>query len=175
MPNQPPPAAPAPWQARLLARLVAAIYGITETLIPIVQAIATTPGRPWQQRTRLQARFWTIIRAFIALPLRIQPGTLSANPVFAPPRPKTRTNPAQAPAAPKPTTPPRPRSPGMTPRQLAQRLAFLLLQLERLAMEAGTTLTAAYHHHAARARTIAGCHALPSQSLSPQTTWERSG
>lgn len=159
-------------QARLLARLIAAIYGITETLIPIVQAIATKPGRPWQQRTRLQARFWVIIRALLALPLRIEPGILSNNPTFAPPRPKTLLTPAQSPPTPKPTAHPRTTPPGMTPRQLAQRLLILLVQLERLAIEAGIALTAPLHRHAAQARAIAGCNALPPQ---PQSSWESTG
>jgi hypothetical protein len=187
MTNQAPPATRPHLQARLLARLIGAIYGITEALVPIVQAVTSKPVHPWQERMRYSNRFWAIIRELLALTIRIQPGTLSDNPVFPPIRPRK-----PRPAAPAPTreVPPLPQSPftppayhsaPITPRKLAQRLALLLHQLECLAAEAGAALTAPFHRHAALARTIAGCTVCPPapprtpRNARDRWSWERAG
>ena len=161
-------------QRRLMDHLIAAIHGIAGALIPVIDTIAKQPTRPWQQRARLADRFNAIIRELLALTARIRPATLSPTPSFpiAPPRPAPQTQ-ADEPAQPRPTKRPPTSRTGparlLSARQLAQRLAKLLRQLESLAAEAGAALSAQLHHHIASARTIAGCNALP------QTSWERAG
>ena len=164
MANTTPPAAQAHLQNRLLNLLLAAIYGMDDTLFPTLQTIAHTPNRPWVERTRFTNRFWAIIRELIALTTRIKPENLTTNPIFPTPRPR----------APRPTDPaPRIRAPFATaplsPLQLAKRLAALLHQLECLAAEVGLALTATFHQQANLIRAIAGCDLLPPQ------TWERTG
>jgi len=155
-------ATPPAMQDRLLASLMAAIYGIMDALLPIIETIENTQTRPWAERTRFGDRFWAIIRELLALTIRIKPEILSTNPIF----------PQNRPCAPRPGRPARIRNTrplDLTPRQLAKRLAALLHQLACLAAEAGAALTANFHHHANFAQAIAGCHALPPQ------TWERAG
>jgi len=156
-------------QENLLARLIAAIYAIVDALVPVIETIENTPNRPWVERMRFGDRFWAIFRELFALTNRIEPEILSTNPTFPPLRPrapgsctKGRARPARAPRPLYSTTP-------ISSRNLAKRLAALLHQLLCLAAEAGATLTTEFHHHAAQARAIAGCHALPPQ------TWERAG
>ena len=148
---------------RLLDLLLAAIYGMADTLFPTLQTIAHTPNRPWVERTRFTNRFWAIIRELIALTTRIKPEILTTTPAFPilrpPPRPARTTPQLRAPIAKAP----------LSTRQLAKRLAALLHQLECLAAEVGLALTATFHQQANLIRAIAGCDLLPPQ------TWERAG
>ena len=161
-------AIPSALQARphesLLARMIAAIYGIIDALVPVIETIENTQTRPWVERTRFGDRFWAIIRELIALTIRIEPESLAENPTFPPLRPRA---PRPAPANPRP----RARFPKTTlsPRQLAKRLATLLHKLICLAAEAQAALTPDFHHQATQLRTLAGCDRLPPQS------WETSG
>ncbi len=158
-------ATPSALQHGLLASLLAAIYAMADALAPVMHTIARTPNRPWVERTRYTARFWAIIREFLALTARIQPESISENPSFPPLRPSA---PRPAPA----TTRPRARFPKSTlsSRQLAKRLAALLHKLICLAAEANTALTPEFHHLATELRLISGCDRLPN--LQP---WETTG
>ena len=147
----------------LLATLLAAINGLVDALLPIIESVDNNPHRPWVERTRLGDRFWTIIRQLFALTARTAPESLAENPTFPPIPPRApsqkcvKTLRAKHPTA------------TLSPRQLAKRLAVLLHALLCLAAEANAALTPAFHHHAAQLRVIAGCNALPPQ------TWETTG
>ena len=157
-------------QRRLTALLIGAIYGIANGLLPIIDAIAAQPTRPWHQRASLAARFSAILQQLLALTARIRPATLSRNPSF--PTPPT-LRPAARPATANPIIP-RPPAPArlLSARQLAKRLASLLHQLQQLAAEIGETLPTAIHRHIARARIVAGCNALPTRA---HPSWETAG
>lgn len=157
-------------QHRLAAVLIGAIYRIVDGLFPVIQAIGRQPDRPWQQRTRIADRFSHILQQLLALTARIRPATLSRNPIFitiskhtTPRTPPLQVKPARATPAP---------ARQLSARQLALRLANLLRQLEHLAAEVQAALPATIHRQIARARTIAGCNALPPPAT---PSWERAG
>ena len=160
-------------QHRLAAVLIGAIYRIVDGLFPVIQAIGRQPDRPWQQRSSIADRFSHILQQLLALTARIRPATLSRNPIFvtipkqtAPRTPTPQIHPIHAaPAQPAPAR-------QLSARQLALRLANLLRQLEHLAAEVQAALPATIHRQIARARTIAGCNALPPP---PTPSWERAG
>ena len=163
-------------QRRLMALLTGAIYAIANGLFPMIDTIMQQPTRPWLQRANYANRFSRIMQQLLALTARIRPETLSRNPTF--PTPPGR--PAQpAPAAPQPKQPApiRPLGPLRPARlfsalQVARRLALLLRQLEKLAAEIGAALPPTIRRNITRARTLAGCHALPRLA---HPTWERAG
>ena len=156
-------ATPPATQRRLLDLLLAAINGIVDALIPIIDTVDNNPNRPWLERTRLGDRFWAIIRELFALTTRIEPESLPEHPTFPPIRPHTlRPNRAPAQRARFPTA-------TLSPRQLAKRLAALLYQLLCLAAEANAAVTPEFNRLATQLRTIAGCDARPPQ------TWETTG
>ena len=164
-------------QRRLVALLVGTIYRIANGLFPVIDTIARQPGRPWQQRARLADRFSRILQQLLALTARIRPASLSRNPSFPilPKRPTlsaaAQPSPASTHSKPAPLRLPAPAR-LLSARQLAQRLATLLHQLEQLAAEIGAALPATIRRMIARARTLAGCNALPAMH-SP--SWERAG
>ena len=154
---------------RLTALLIGAIYRIANALFPLIDTIVQQPTRPWIQRKRYADRFSHIIQQLLSLTARIRPQSIRRNPTF----PQTTQPPALAPTqSPRPTTP-RPQAPArlLSARQFATRLAILLRQLEQLAAEIGAALPQTILRNVARARTIAGCDALPPKIKS----WERAG
>ena len=168
-------------QRRLMALLTGALYAIANALFPVVNTVMQQPTRPWLQRANYADRFSRIIQKLIALAARIRPETLSRNPTFQTnPQQPARPTPAALPKQPGPLRPLAPLRPArpLSPLQFAQRLAKLLRQLEQLAAELRTALPATILRNAARARAIAGCHALPSPAdptATPNRTWERAG
>ena len=153
-------------QRRLMALLVGAIYRIVNGLFPVIDTIVKQSARPYPERVGLAARFSRIIQQLLALTARIRPETLARNPVFPKPRqPTTRSATDALPRQPGPARPTR----MLSALQLALRLATLLRQLEILAAEIRATLPPGILHAVARARTLAGCDALPTKS------WERAG
>ena len=165
-------------QNRLMALLVGAIYRIANGLFPVIETIVRKPNRPWQQRARLADRFSRILQQLLALTARIRPASLSRTPNFPttpnrPVQPPPATQPTQ-PSPPRPLTAPRPAR-LLSARQLAQRLQTLLRQLEQLAAEIGAALPATILRNVDRARTLAGCNALPPAPATPRPTWERAG
>ena len=170
-----PPMRTTPPQPRLIARLVAAIYGIAATLRPVIDAIARHPGGnhgpSWDHRARLAARFSTVLQNLLALTAQIGPATLAPRPAPKPRlTPGKPTTPRQPSIRPAPPRAPHLSASHLSARQLARRLAALLAQLVALAAEAGAILPAALRRHAARARRLAGCPTLP-----PHLTWKRAG
>lgn len=168
-------------QNRLMTLIVGAIYTIANSLFPVIETIMQQHTRPWVQRERFAHRLSRILQQLLGLTARIRPTTLTRNPTFP-----TRPHPvATPPASTTPTTTPgpiRPRRPArlvsarlFSARQLALRLLVLLHQLEQLAAEAGAALPPIIHRNIARARAVAGCHALPPPATTTQTTWERAG
>ena len=160
---------PTPTQHRLLAQLVAAIYAMVDAIRPVIQTLERQPTRPWQQRASLSARFYAILRDLLALTTRIDPASLSPNPVF--PAAHPRTTPPSRTGTPARKRPHPASVPPLSARRLAQRLANLVRQLMALAAEAGIALPDRLRRHAARAGAIAGCHALPASRI----TWESTG
>ena len=162
-------------QRRLAALLTGAIYRIADALFPIIDTIVRKPTRPFMQRVGFANRFSRIIQQLLALTARIRPETLSRNPIFPkPPARPTQPAPAAHPRQPgqiRPLTPLRPAR-MLTARQVAQRLAILLRQLEQLAAEIGATLPPIILRNVVRARATAGCDALSPQTL---PSWERAG
>ena len=162
-------------QRRLMALLTGAIYAIANGLFPIIDTVMQQPTRPWLQRANYANRFSRIMQQLLALTARIRPETLSRNPTFAPP-PEPPAKPPAA-AQPKQPAPIRPLGPLRPARlfsalQVARRLALLLRQLEKLAAEIGAALPPTIRRNITRARTLAGCHALPRLA---HPTWERAG
>ena len=165
-------------QRRLATLLIGAIYAIANSLFPVIDTIVRQPTRPWPQRASYAARFSRILQQLLGLTARIRPSTLSINPAFPtrPPPATPRPSTAHATTPPNLPRPPNPRRPALlfSARQVAQRLATLLRQLEQLAAEVGATLPTITHRNVARARAIAGCDALPNPTIR-QASWERAG
>ena len=161
-----------------MAILTGAIYTIANSLFPIIDTVMKQTDRPWMQRSTYADRFSRIIMHLLGLSARVRQESLSRNPTFAPmpERPaatKATTAAAKQSGPIRPLGPLRPAS-LLSPLQFARRLAILLRQLEKLVAEIGAALSPAICRNIDRARTIAGCHNLPSPT-NPQQTWEQAG